>query len=274
MKIRFFKMSGAGNDFIVIDNRLGIIDPDNCAGFVKKVCARGVSAGADGVILIQKSDKADFKWRFFNADGSEADMCGNGARCAARFAFLEGIAGERLSLETLAGIIHAEVLGHRVNLEMSRPHGMEIDVMLPIQGKDYPVSFINTGVPHVVKFVQELENYDIVRMGKEIRFHPHFQPAGTNANFIVARDRSHINIRTYERGVEDETLACGTGAVAAALIAAVKGFADSPVNMRTRGGSILTVYFERDGSEFKNVYLEGEARVIYDGQLWEEAWKA
>lgn len=271
MKIRFFKMSGAGNDFIVIDNRLGIIDHDNCIEFVEKVCRRGLSVGADGVILIGKSDKANFKWHFFNADGSEAEMCGNGARCAARFAFLEGIAGEKLSFETLAGIIHAEVLGHRVKLEMSRPHGLELDIRLPIEGKDYTVNFINTGVPHAVKFVQEIENYDILKMGKDIRFHPHFQPAGANANFIIVRDRSHIEIRTYERGVEDETLACGTGSVAAALISAVKGFVDSPVNLRTKGGSVLTVHFDKDGSDFKKVSLEGEARVIYEGHLWEEA---
>lgn len=273
MKIKFLKMSGAGNDFIVIDNRLGVIDHYNCADFVENVCRRGVSVGADGVILIARSDKADFKWHYFNADGSEAEMCGNGARCVARFAFLEGIAGENLSFETLAGIIHAEVLGHRVKLEMPRPHGFDLDIRLPIEGKEYTVNFINTGVPHAVKFVQELENYDVLKMGKEIRFHPHFEPAGANANFIVVQDRSHINIRTYERGVEGETLACGTGSVAAALIAAVKGFADSPVNLRTRSGSLLTVHFDRDGNDFRSVYLEGEARVIYEGNLWEEAWK-
>ena len=273
MKIRFFKMSGAGNDFIVIDNRLGIIDHCNCVDFVEKVCRRGISVGADGVILISKSDKADFKWHFFNADGSEAEMCGNGARCAARFAFLEGIAGDRLSFETLAGIVNAEVLGHRVKLEMPKPHGLELDIKLPIEGKDYIVNFLNTGVPHAVKFVQELENYDVFKMGKAIRFHPRFEPAGANANFIVVQNRSHINIRTYERGVEDETLACGTGAVAASLVAAAKGHVDSPVNLKTRGGSILTVYFERDGSEFRKVNLEGEARVVYEGHLWEEGWK-
>lgn len=273
MKTRFFKMSGAGNDFIVIDNRLGLIDHYNCVDFVEKVCRRGTSVGADGVILIAKSDNADFKWHFFNADGSEAEMCGNGARCAARFAFLEGISGEKLSFETLAGIIHAEVLGHRVKLEMPRPHGLELDIRLPIEGKEYTVNFINTGVPHMVKLVQELENYDVLKMGKDIRFHSHFQPSGTNANFVIVRDRSHIDIRTYERGVEDETLACGTGSVAAALVASAKGYVDSPVNLRTKGGSILTVHFEKDGSDFKKVYLEGEARVIYEGHLWEEGWK-
>jgi diaminopimelate epimerase len=273
MKIRFFKMSGAGNDFIVIDNRLGIINHDNCADFVSRVCRRGVSVGADGVILIENSDNADFKWHFFNADGSEAEMCGNGARCAARFAFLEGIAGEKLSFETLAGVINAEVLGHRVKLGMSMPHGLELDIRLPIEGKEYTVNFINTGVPHTVKFVQELENYDVHKMGKAIRFHPHFQPAGTNANFVVVRDRSHIDIRTYERGVEDETLACGTGSVAAALVAAAKGLVDSPVNLRTRSGGVLTVHFDKDGTDFRNVYLEGEARVVYEGHLWEEACK-
>ena len=274
MKIDFFKMSGAGNDFIVIDNRLGIIDHDNCTDFVEKVCRRGISVGADGVILITNSDKADFKWHFFNADGSEAEMCGNGARCAARFAYLKGIAGEKLSLETLAGIIHAEVLGHRVRLEMSRPHGLELDIKLPVEGKEYTVNFVNTGVPHVVKFVQELENYDAQKMGKAIRMHPHFQPAGANVNFIVVHDRSNIYIRTYERGVEDETLACGTGAVAAALISASSGKVDSPVNVKTKGGSILTIHFEKDGSDFKKVFLEGEARVVYEGQLWPEGWKS
>ncbi|MBF8251318.1 MAG: integrase family protein, partial [Deltaproteobacteria bacterium] len=167
----------------------------------------------------------------------------------------------------------AEVLGHRVRLEMSRPHGLELDIKLPVEGKEYTVNFVNTGVPHVIKFVQELENYDAQKMGKAIRMHPHFQPAGANVNFIVVHDRSNIYIRTYERGVEDETLACGTGAVAAALISSSSGQVDSPVNVKTTGGSILTIHFEKDGSDFKKVFLEGEARVVYEGQLWEEGWR-
>ena len=269
--IDFFKMSGSGNDFIIVDNSSGIINGDNINDFVEKICQRKVSVGADGFILLQKSDKADFKWRFFNADGSEAEMCGNGGRCAAMFAYLKGIAGKKMSFETLAGLIRAEILDDRVKLEMPSPESVICDQTLLIEGEKHLVSFINTGVPHVVKFVSDIDDCEVVQIGRLIRYHDQYKPAGSNANFAYVSCRSNMALRTYERGVEDETLACGTGAVASVLIAYIKGMVSSPVAVRTKGGGILTVHFKHTRDRFEEVFLEGDARVIYEGRLWQDA---
>ena len=273
MKIPFMKMSGSGNDFIFIDHRKPLVAEDRMREFVRKVCRRRISVGADGLIFIERSEKADFKWRFFNADGSEAEMCGNGGRCAARFAFLKGIAGPRLTFETLAGILSAEVDGKRVKLEMTKPFGLKLDEPLLIEEKEEVISSINTGVPHAVLFREDLESLDIARMGRAIRYHSHFAPAGTNADFVRVEECSRLTVRTYERGVEDETLACGTGTVASALIAAFKGFVKSPVAVRTRGEEVLTVYFEIEGREVKKVFFEGDVHIIYEAEMWEEAYE-
>jgi diaminopimelate epimerase len=272
VKIPFMKMSGSGNDFIVIDHRKPIIDQDRLKEFARRVCQRRTSVGADGLIFIEPSQKADFSWRFFNADGSEAEMCGNGGRCAARFACLKGIAGSSLSFETIAGILSAKVNGMRVKLEMTKPSAPTLDETLLIEGKKYTVSSINTGVPHAVVFVKDLEGVDVVRIGRPIRYHAHFRPSGTNANFVRVEDDAHLSVRTYERGVEDETLACGTGTVASALIAAFKGHVRSPVSVKTRGGEVLTVHYEIAGEEVKRVFYEGDVHIIYEAEMWEEAY--
>jgi diaminopimelate epimerase len=273
MKIHFTKMSGSGNDFIFIDHREPLIAPDRMEGFARKVCRRRVSVGADGLIFIERSEKADFKWRFFNADGSEAEMCGNGGRCAARFAFLKGIAGPRLTFETLAGILSAEVNGKRVKLEMTKPFGLKLDEPLLVEGREEAVSSLNTGVPHAVLFREDLEGLDMMKMGRAIRYHSHFAPAGTNADFVRVEDRSRLTVRTYERGVEDETLACGTGTVASVLIAAFKGRVQSPVAVKTTGGEILTVHFEIEGREVRKVFFEGDVHIIYEAEMGEEAYE-
>ena len=273
MKIPFMKMSGSGNDFILIDHRKPLIGGDRMKEFARKVCQRRISVGADGLIFIENSEKADFKWRFFNADGSEAEMCGNGGRCAARFAWLKGIAGPRLTFQTLAGILSAEVDGKRVKLEMTKPHSLKLDKALLIDGEMRILSSINTGVPHAIQFVEDLEAVDVVRTGRSIRRHPHFAPSGTNASFVRREKDSQLSVRTYERGVEDETLACGTGTVASALIAAFKGFARSPVSIKTSGGEILTVYFDIEGREVKRVFFEGDVHIIYEAEMWEEAYQ-
>jgi len=272
-KIPFMKMSGTGNDFILIDNRGRILDSEHLGDFVRRVCTRKVSVGADGLILIEPSNRVHFRWRFFNADGSEAEMCGNGGRCAARFAVLKGIAPPQLSFETLAGIIEAEVYEKRVKLQMVKPTGMELDLSIPIDGQEYSLHFINTGVPHAVEIVEEAGRLPVVELGRKIRFHPRFQPGGTNANFVQPIDRGRLKVRTYERGVEDETLACGTGAVASALIAAAIGLVDSPVAVETTGGEVLHIYFQRRGKGFERVFLEGDTRLVYEGELWEEAYE-
>lgn len=272
MKIPFYKMSGSGNDFIIIDNREGILGGVNLPEWVEKVCRRGLSIGADGVILVENSPKADFKWRFFNPDGSEVEMCGNGGRCVARFAHLKGISGRSLSFDTLSGVIEAEVVGERVKLRMGDPADVRLDYPISIDGNEYIVNSINTGVPHVVQMVEDLEHYDVSKFGPAIRYHPAYQPDGTNANFIEVRGEHTIHIRTYERGVEDETLACGTGAVASALIGASKGLASSPVSVHPKGGEVLTIHFRKEASGFSDVFLEGDARVVYEGEMWEEAY--
>ena len=273
MRIPFTKMSGSGNDFILIDHRDPFLEEGDLKDLVRKVCQRRISVGADGLILIERSPKADFKWRFYNADGSEAEMCGNGGRCVARFAFLKGIAGPSLRFETLAGIISAQVNGKKVKLQMTKPHGLKLDQKISVEGEERNISTINTGVPHAIIFVEDLEGTDVVRMGGATRRHVHFAPAGTNANFVRLEGHSRLSIRTYERGVEDETLACGTGVVASALIAAFKGLVGSPVSIKTRGGEVLTVHFEIEGREVKKVFFEGDVHIIYEAEMWEEAYR-
>lgn len=270
--IEFFKMSGSGNDFILIDNRRNTLSRINIEEFVKKVCERKVSVGADGLIVIENSDRADFRWRFFNADGSEVEMCGNGGRCAARFATILGITEESLSFETGAGIIDAKVRGDLVKLRLTDPRDLRVDYHIAIQDDLYEVSSINTGVPHVVRFVDNLDSYDVFSYGRVIRYHEMYQPEGTNANFVRVMDRNTIRIRTYERGVEDETLACGTGAVASALISSWKGLVDSPVVVWVKSGELLKIYFNTTNSGFEKVCLEGRTMVVYQGLLWEEAY--
>ena len=229
-------MSGSGNDFILIDNRDGSLAVGDVVAFVKSVCERKVSVGADGLILIERSDRVDFRWRFFNADGSEVEMCGNGGRCAARFAFLRGSPGRRCPSRPCAGIIDAEVRGDVVKLRLTDPRDLVIDDQIRIENQTLFVHSINTGVPHVVHFVRDPDDFDVFNTGRAIRYHEHYQPAGTNANFVAVIDGHTLRVRTYERGVEDETLACGTGSVASALIAARKGLVESPVDVRVQSG--------------------------------------
>ncbi len=272
-KIPFYKMSGSGNDFILIDNRHGQWDRFKNPDFVKAVCARKISAGADGLIFIEVSERCDFSWRVFNSDGSEAEMCGNGGRCAARFAVLQGIAETRMSFETIAGIIHAEVEGSRVKIQLPEPDSLEMNISFIMDDKPYVLHSINTGVPHIVHFVDNIEAVPVKKTGAYIRFHQRFQPAGTNVNFVSQASGNMLHIRTYERGVEDETLACGTGSVAAALIAIEMQKAVSPVQIMTRSGEILKVFAEDSSKPFKRVFLEGGAHVVYEGELWEEAYQ-
>lgn len=272
--IHFFKMSGSGNDFIIIDNRKHIVNEMDLPGLIVGSCRRKMSAGADGFILIEPSEQADFRWRFYNADASQAEMCGNGARCAARFAFLNQIAGPEMSFQTDVGTVSAQIKDDRVKVSMPDPVGLRLDLSIELEDGPLTVSSVNTGVPHVVVIADQVEDTDVFNLGREIRNHPDFSPAGTNANFICPFGDGGIAIRTYERGVEDETLACGTGSIASAIVSARKLKLTSPVRVRTRGGEDLTIYFSEKEGIFCNIFLEGDARVIYTGKLWEEAWKS
>ena len=272
-QIPFYKMSGAGNDFIIIDNRNQIVADKDLSGFIASICRRKMSAGADGLILIEASDKFDFRWRFFNSDGSKAEMCGNGARCAARFAHVIGIAGTTLSFETEAGVISAQINEDRVKVKMPDPSDLKLAYPLKLSNRSLEISSINTGVPHAVVMVEQVADVDVVTLGREIRLHQAFAPAGTNANFVQRSKGNAIEIRTYERGVEDETLACGTGAIASAIISASRFKMNSPVDVKTRSGEYLTIYFSAKDGQFDDIYMEGDARIIYSGELQPDAWK-
>jgi diaminopimelate epimerase len=270
--IPFSKLNGSGNDFLLVDNRSGIMKGIDLPQFAGKVCDRSRSIGADGIIFLERSRSADFRWNFFNADGSVAEMCGNGGRCAARYASERRIAGRSMTFETLAGFIRAEVAGRRVKLQMTPPTGLAMDRTLTLRGERVRYSFLNTGVPHVVLFVSGIERIDLVGIGRGIRMHRAFAPRGTNVNFAQVRN-GVVWARTYERGVEGETLACGTGAVACGILSAVHGFARPPVTVRTRGGEELLIHFEPGEREFGDVYLEGGTSWSCDGVITEEAYR-
>ena len=271
LKIPFMKLSGAGNDFVIIDNREGVVPYEN-TDFVTKVCQRRMSVGADGILLVENTAKADFRMRYFNADGGEVETCGNGARCISKFAFVNGIVPEHMRFETQAGIYESEIVESNVKVGMSDPTDIRLNFALRLEDGIHNVYFANSGVPHVVFFVQDLEGTKVVDLGRQTRYHDDLKPAGTNANFVRIGAPQKIDIRTYERGVEDETLACGTGAIAAVVVSALLGKVTSPVGVRTASGSVLTIHFDLENDEAKNIYLEGDARIIYSGELSEEAW--
>jgi len=267
-KIPFYKIQGSGNDFILMDNRRNILKGMNLKSLAQKVCDRHYSVGADGLIVIVTSKKADFKWRFLNADGSEAEMCGNGARCASRFAHIRKIAKKDMVFETLAGLIHGQVKKDTVTVQLTSVAGLRMNITVPLDSGQRMGHFINTGVPHVVYLSKDLDHEDVGRTGRTTRYHDLFKPAGTNVNFVEIQGRHRLRIRTYERGVEGETLACGTGSVAAALIAGSLGAVSSPVEVVTWGGEKLVVSFERSGDTFDSIHLEGRADVICEGNLY------
>lgn len=267
MTFEFAKMTGAGNDFIVIDDRANTIGED-ARELAKQLCRRRLSIGADGLILITPSSRFDFRMRYFNADGSEADMCGNGGRCAARFARERQIAGDEMTFESRSGKHSARIVdSENVRLAMPDPRAMILNVEITIKGDRLEAHRVNTGVPHAVIEVDDLESHPVVEVGRAVREHRAFMPEGTNADFVRVVDDHAIELRTYERGVEDETLACGTGAVASALIMAALGKAHPPVAVRTRGGWTLDVGFFMSDLGFCDVSLTGDARTVFAGEI-------
>lgn len=262
-------MAGGGNDFVVIDNRGGrITDPGE---LTRRICTRALSVGADGLILIENSARATIRMRYYNADGGLAAFCGNGTRCAARFAFLNVIAGKRMTIETDAGIVAAEIgEGGQVTLTLPPPHAFRAQRPLAVGEKTVHGSSIMVGVPHYVLFLRdELWSHDIAPLGRAIRRHPEL-PDGANVNFVVVRDPHSIEVRTYERGVENETLACGSGVVASAVTSALFGKAKSPVSVLTRSGITLEVSFTLEGGAVDSVQLKGDARHIYRATITPE----
>lgn len=263
-KLDFIKMNGAGNDFVMLDNRAGSLRLD-CAQ-IARLCDRHRGIGADGVLIIEPpTNGADFRMRYYNADGGEAEMCGNGARCFARFANRVAGPREKVSFETPAGVIAAALEGEGVTLQMSEPKDMRLNVTLSALGRDILCHYVDSGVPHAVIPVDRIADVDVRAIGSAVRHHAEFAPRGANVNFLERRGVNQIAIRTYERGVEDETLACGTGVVASALIFAALEGAQAPVHVRVKGGDDLQVGFERDGERVTNVTLTGPAEFVFEG---------
>jgi len=268
MNLAFTKMNGAGNDFVVIDNR--DLDKNLSREQIAKLCDRHRGVGADGLLAVEPAEKgADVRFRYYNADGGEAEMCGNGARCFGRYtARLLGGDQSSLTFETIAGTLAAQLIGEEVCIEMSNPVGLEMNSPVEIETLGTPVHNLNTGVPHAVSFVADLPNLDVVKNGAAIRNHAHYQPKGTNANFVGILAPNHLAVRTYERGVEGETLACGTGITACALIHHLLTGAPSPIKIEVQGGDTLSIGFEPGPNQtFTKVTLTGPADFVFDGQI-------
>lgn len=268
---RFLKMAGGGNDFAVFDDREQRIgDP---AALALALTTRGLSVGADGIILIRPSTRASFRMVYHNADGSLADFCANGTRCAARFALLEGIAPAEMTIETGHAVVPAAVTAEGM-VTLSVPPPTEYEPEKPLALRDGRIlrgAYLMVGVPHYVLFVEsDLWELEIDALGREIRYHPEL-PHGANANFVRITGPARIEVRTWERGVEGETLACGSGVIASAVAAVLAGRAEPPLAILTRSGVTLKVELRRDGDrQVEQIRLEGDARIVYRGELTPE----
>ena len=269
MRIAFTKMHGAGNDFVMIENRSGALrlSPEQ----IDALCHRRFGVGADGVLLLEKPEDPatqDARMVYFNADGSRADMCGNGARCFTAFALAHGVGTpERVRFLTDAGLITAHVRGDQFTVQLTAPHDFRLHQTIPLKAGATEVHHVNTGVPHVVRFVNDVTKIDIRPEGSELRFHGAFKPKGANANFAQILPDGLVVIRTYERGVEDETLACGTGVTATGILAHLVHGARLPVKLRVASGDVLTINFVRDGETIRDVTLTGPAKTVFSGEI-------
>ncbi len=266
--IPFVKMSGTGNDFIMVDNRSGLLKEGEAAELARAACPHRIAVGADGVILVEKASKPghDLRMRIFNADGSEAEMCGNGSRCFAVFAKQLGAAGGEQTIDVIPGTLNAVVSTDNTSakVQLSQPSRVERKDGVDVLGRNTQLYFLNTGVPHAIQFVDDVSKVDVKGAGACIRYHDVFKPKGTNANFVQLLGDNTIQIRTYERGVEDETLACGTGSTAAAIAASYAFGYTSPVKV-SAGGGTLTIHFELTGDQAARPYLEGAVDTVYSG---------
>lgn len=268
MRLTFTKMNGAGNDFVVIDNL--DLATNLTTEQISQLCDRHRGVGADGLLAVEPAEAgADVKFRYYNADGGEAEMCGNGARCFGRYVSrLLGGNKNELTFETIAGTLRAEMVAEEVCLEMSEPFGLELNSPVKIDSLGASVHHLNTGVPHAVAFVKDVEATDILKNGAAIRDHEHFKPAGTNANFAQISAPDHLLVRTYERGVEGETLACGTGITACALLHHLLTGAPSPIKVTVQGGDDLIIGFEpQENQGFSNVTMTGPADFVFEGEI-------
>jgi diaminopimelate epimerase len=263
------KLSGSANDFAVLDNRDGFFS--QAAGWLaRRICARRYSVGADGLILIEKSPNASFRVRFFNPDGNEFNTCGNGGRCAVRYVFLNGIADRRMTMETNIGIVTAEVVDTSVKLKLIGPTEIRLNTSIVLDNEEFNGHYVQMGDPHFVIKTEKLREQPFVPLARKISHHEAFGEAGANVHFIEIPSRNQINIRSYERGVEDETLACGSGCTATAIATFSKGECDPPVHFLPQSGIPLCVHFHPE-NKFQDLFLEGDARLIYRGEITREA---
>jgi len=259
--IPFTKMNGTGNDFIVFDNRNHVFSGNETAVFYR-LCQRRYGIGADGILLLENSDKSDFKMRYFNADGRESSMCGNGARCISNWAHQNGIAGKKMKFESMNSMHKVIINGNSVRMTMQPAQNISTEIELPLNNGLKLGGCLDIGVPHCVLITEDVKSHNVATLGKEIRYNKIF-PEGVNVNFLQFVDKNSIKIRTYERGVEQETLACGTGAVASAIIASVHKQVESPVKINTYGGELIVEFDE----QFSNIYLEGAVETVYKGTI-------
>ena len=270
MAIRFWKLTGAGNDFIGIDNMSGTLESRNLSTMIRHLCDRRFGIGSDGVLVLEQPQKkaaAHFRMRYFNADGSEAATCGNGARCAARLAHHLDIAPADMNFETLAGLYHATVTPDTVTVNLPSVGLPEKDIPVSSSVFDGMVDYNLVGVPHVTIYVDALEQIRVFDIGRSLRYHPRFEPPGINVNFIKVVDPHTIHIRTYERGVENETLACGTGSLASSISMVSRGLGSPPVNVITRSGITLSFDFSISAKGIDAIIMTGPADVVFAGQV-------
>jgi diaminopimelate epimerase len=267
MVLNFTKMNGAGNDFVLIDNRTAGLQLTREQ--IVRLCDRHRGVGADGVILLvpSRSGKTDWAWDFYNSDGSAGEMCGNGARCFGRFVQKTAGTNGSFTFETGAGVITVELKGERVTVSLTAPKELRLNESVALSTGTETIHSLNTGVPHAVLFVPDADKAMVMQLGPEIRRHAHFAPRGTNVNFVQVLGANHIRVRTFERGVEGETLACGTGVSASAMISARVHNFTSPVKVQVQGGDLLEVSFKDDGNAFSSVQLTGPADFAFSGQI-------
>lgn len=265
-EISFSKYAGCGNDFIIFDNRT-LFFPSNHDQLIKNLCDRSKGIGADGVILLENSLSADFKMRIFNADGSEAEMCGNGIRCLLKYIRELGFTHQSYTIETMKSNRIVEFCYQDVRVEMGSPTDLIWNIPLPIENKTLVVHHLNTGVPHTILFVKDITLIPLDHLGPQIRYHPFFLPKGTNVNVASLSGSSEIHLRTYERGVEGETLACGTGATATALAAAKLYGLESPISVQTRSGESILISFYLQNEQFHSVKMSGNAIFQFRGKI-------